>query len=74
VIGGNAIENKVEAARVLIHLVGVTGNNNFVRAKAECVVLLVRRGGEYDGVSAECVSELHSHVTKPAEAGQRSCR
>ena len=41
VIGGNGIEDEVEAARVLLHLVGIAGNDDFVGAEAERVLLLV---------------------------------
>lgn len=68
VTGGNAIRDEVEAARVLLHLIGVAGNDNLVGTEAECVLLFTRRGGEDDGVRAECVRELHAHVTQPPEA------
>ena len=68
VVGGDAVEDEVEAAGVLLHLVGVLGDDDFVRAEAERVLLLARRGGEDDGVRAERVGELHSHVAEAAEA------
>ena len=67
VIGGDGIEDEVEAAGVLLHLVGVAGDDDFVGAEAQRVLLLVRRRGEHDDVRSERVGELHAHVAKPAE-------
>mgnify|MGYP003693809803 CR=1 FL=1 len=41
VIGGDGVEDEIEAASVLLHLVGVAGDDDFVGAKAERVFLLV---------------------------------
>ena len=67
VIGGDGVEDEVEAAGVLLHLVGVAGDDDLVGAEAQRVFLLVRRGGEDDDVGAERVGELHAHVAEPAE-------
>jgi hypothetical protein len=40
VIGGNRIENEIEAACVLFHFVGVSRDDDFVGTEAERVVLL----------------------------------
>ena len=42
-------------------------DDDLVRAEAERVVLLVRRGGEDDDVGSERVRKLHAHVAQPAE-------
>ena len=42
VIGGDGVEDEVEAAGVLPHLVGVARDDDFVRAEAERVFLLAR--------------------------------
>ena len=63
-----AVEDEVEAAGVLLHLVGIARDDDLVRAEAERVLLLARRGGEDDGVRAEGVRELHPHVAQTAEA------
>ena len=68
VLGGDGVENEVEAAGVLCHLVGVAGDDNFVGAEAERIVLLARRRGEDDDVRSERVCELDAHVAQPAEA------
>ena len=67
VLGGDGVEDEVEAAGVLLHLVGVAGDDDLVGAEAERVLLLAGRGGEDDDVGAERVGELHAHVAQPAE-------
>jgi len=62
VIGGDGVEDEVKAASVLLHLVGVARDDDFVGAEAERVFLLVGRGGEDDDVGSERMSELHAHV------------
>ena len=52
-IGGDGVEDEVEAAGVLLHLVGVAGDDDFVGAEAERVFLLARRGREDDDVRSE---------------------
>ena len=42
VIGGDGVEDEVEAAGVLLHLVGVAGDDDFVGTEAERVFLLAR--------------------------------
>src|SRR5207249_5065475 len=56
-----------EAAGVFLHLVGVAGDNDFVGAEAQCVLLLVRRGGEDNDVGSKRVSKFYRHVAEPAE-------
>ena len=67
VIGGDGIEDEVEAAGVLLHLVGVAGDDDFVGAEAQRVFLLAGRGGEDDDVRSERMGELHAHVAQSAE-------
>ena len=67
VIGGDGVEDEVEAAGVLLHFVGVARDDDLVGAEAERVVLLVGRGGEDDDVRSERMRELHAHVAEPAE-------
>ena len=40
VIGGDGVEDEVEAAGVLLHLVGIAGDDDLVGAEAERVLLL----------------------------------
>src|SRR5438477_587095 len=49
---------------MLIHLVGIAGDDNFVGAEAERVLLLVRRGGEDDDVRSERMSKFYRHVAQ----------
>src|SRR5215472_1934744 len=41
VLGGDSVEDEVEAAGLLLHLVGMAGNDDFVGPEAERVVRLV---------------------------------
>src|SRR6266581_8632320 len=66
-IGGDGIKVEIEAAGMLIHLVGIAGDDNFVGAEAERVLLLVRRGGEDDDVRSERMSKFYRHVAQSAE-------
>ena len=68
VVGGDGVEDEVEAAGVLFHFVGVFGDDHFVGAEAQGVVLLAGRGGEDHGVRSEGVGELNAHVAEAAEA------
>jgi predicted permease len=67
VIGGNGVEDEVEAAGVLLHLVRHCARRHFVRAQPQRVFLLAGRGREDDDVSSQRVSELHAHVAQSAE-------
>ncbi len=58
VIGGNGVDDEIEAAGVLFHLVGIAGDDSFISAEAERVLLLVRRGGKHHDVGSERVAEL----------------
>ncbi len=71
VVGGDGIEDEVEAAGMLCHLIRVAGEDNFVGAKAQSVFLLVGRSGEEDDMSSESVGELDAHVAQPAETDDR---
>jgi hypothetical protein len=64
---GDGVEDEVEAAGVLLHLVGVAGDDDLVRAEAERVFLLAGRSGEDDDVSSERMGKLRTHVAQPAE-------
>jgi hypothetical protein len=67
VLGGDGVENEVEAAGVLFHLVRIARNDDLVGAEAERVLLFVGRGGEDDDVGSERMSKLHAHVAQTAE-------
>ena len=42
VIGGDGVEDEIEAAHMLLHLVVIAGDDDFVGAEAERRFLLVR--------------------------------
>src|ERR1017187_10299086 len=65
--GGDGVEDEVEAARVLFHLVGIAGDDNFIGAEPERVFLLTGRGGEDHDMGSERMSKLHAHVAQAAE-------
>ncbi len=65
VVGGDGVEDEVEAPGMLLHLIGVAGDDDLVGAEAERVLLLAGRGGEDNDVGAECMGELAAHVPNP---------
>ena len=67
VIGGDRVEDEVEAAGVLLHLTAIARDHDFIGPEAESVFLLARRSGENHDVRAERMSELHAHVSEAAE-------
>ncbi len=70
VLGGDGVEDEVEAAGVLLHLVGIAGDDDLVGAEAERVLLLVGRGGEDDDVG----SEAHERTSRPCGPARRDRR
>jgi hypothetical protein len=68
VLGGDAIEDEVEAAGVLLHLVGVAGDDDLVGTEAERILLLARRGGEDNRVRAETRERISPPCGQPADA------
>ena len=67
VICGDRVEDEVEAADVLRHLGLVSGDDDFIRAKAKSVGGLARRRGEEHGACAERMGKLHAHVAQPTQ-------
>ena len=67
VIGGDGVEDEVEAAGMLPHFVGIARDDDFFGAEAQRVLPLAGRRGEDDNVRAERMSKLHAHVAKSAE-------
>src|SRR6476659_6682588 len=53
---------------MLLHLIGIAGDYDFVRPQAESVFLLVGGGREDNDVCSECMGELHSHMAESAKA------
>src|ERR1051325_4931487 len=53
---------------MLLHLIGITRNNNFIGAEAERVISLSGRCGEDNDVSSECTTKLHRHVTESSQS------
>jgi hypothetical protein len=66
-IGGDGVEYEVKAARVIVHLVTVARDDDFVGAQTERVFFLVGRSGEDNDVGSELMSKLHAHVAQTAE-------
>lgn len=66
VLGGHSVEDKIEAAVVVLHFVGVARYDNFVRPESQCVLLLVGRSRENNHVNAKRTSELRRHVSQSA--------
>src|SRR4028119_2172696 len=67
VVRRDGVEDEVEGAGVLLHLVGIRRYDDFIRAEAHRVFALAQGGGEGDDVSAEGLGELHAHVPEAAE-------
>ena len=67
VVGGDGVEDHVEAGGVLRHRVRVLRDDDLVGAQPLAVADLALRRGEEDRVRAEGVGELHAHVPQPAE-------
>src|ERR1700740_1268172 len=66
--GGNTIQDEVEATGMLLHLIGILRDDDFIRAQALAVGDLVLRSGEENHMSPESVGELHTHVTEAAQS------
>src|SRR5258708_32810398 len=66
-IGRDGVENEVEAAGVLCHLLGIAGDDDLIGSEAESVFLFVGRGGKENDVGSERVRELYAHVAESAE-------
>ncbi len=66
-ISGDSVKDEIKAASVLLHLVCVVGDDDFVGTEAEGVSLLAGRGGEDDDVGSERMSKLHAQVAQSAE-------
>src|ERR1035441_6523871 len=67
VVGRDSVENEVEAASVLLHLVRMLRNDDLVRAEAESVILLIWRSREDYNVRSERMGNLSAHMTEPTE-------
>src|SRR5881409_2286443 len=62
--GRNCIEYKVKTTSVFLHLASIVGNDNFVSAKANRIILLVLRGSKDNDISPKRMTKLHRHVSK----------
>src|ERR1019366_9893206 len=67
VVGRDSVENEVEAASVLLHLVRMLRNDDLVRAEAESVILLIWRSREDYDVRSERMGNLNAHMTESTE-------
>jgi hypothetical protein len=68
VIGGDRVEDEVEAPGVFGHGVGVLGDDDLIGAQSLAVGDLALRGGEENRVRAKGVGELDAHVAQAAQA------
>ncbi len=67
VVGGDRVEDEIEALGVLLHLVRILRNDDFVCAEADRVVFLLRTSREDNDVSSKCMGKFHAHVSESAE-------
>ena len=67
-VGGNGVEDEVEAAGVLLHPGRITRDHDLVRTETERVLLLAGRRREDDDVRLEGTGELDAHVAQAAKA------
>src|ERR1700676_3210139 len=67
-VGGDGIENEVEAANMFLHLGFVLRDDDFISAEANSVGSFVRGCGEEDDVGTERFGEFHAHVTETTKA------
>src|SRR5205823_11684735 len=67
VIGGHGVEDEIEAAGVLLHLISIAGENDLVGAQTQRVFFFARRGSEDDNVRSERVSKFYRHVPESAK-------
>ena len=67
-LGGNCVEDEVEAGEMLLHGLRVGGNDNFVNAQTLGVGDLLRRCAEQHHTRAESLGKFHAHVSEAAKA------
>ena len=68
VLSGDSVENEVETAGMLLHLVRIPRDDDLVGSEAKRVFLLVGRSREDNNVGAERMGKLHAHVAESAES------
>src|SRR5918996_1327083 len=62
VFGRDGVEDEVEAAGVLLHLLGISRNDHVVCSQAESIFFLIRRCSKDHNVRSKRMSKLHRHV------------
>jgi hypothetical protein len=67
VFGGDGVEDEIETAGVLRHLIRVTGDDDLIGSEAKGVVPLAGRSGEHHNMRSESVGELDAHVAESTE-------
>src|SRR5260370_5221428 len=67
-VGGNCIQDEVETGRVLLHLLRVGGNDDFVNTKTPRVANLFRRCAEQHYTRAESLGKFNAHMPEAAES------
>jgi hypothetical protein len=63
VFGRDRVENEVEAALVLSHLIGISRNDDVVCAEAKRVFFFVMRSGKHYYMGSERMSKFYRHMT-----------
>ena len=67
VIGGDGVENEIEALDMLLHLVGIARDDDLIRAETKRVFFFPRRSREDYNVGSERMGKFHAHVAQSAE-------
>src|SRR6185503_1113723 len=67
VFSRDSIEDEIESAGVLLHLVRIARDNNFISAETLCVLFLIRRSREDDDVRSQCICNLHAHMAQSTD-------
>ena len=71
-VGADGVDDQVEPAGELLERRRVGGGEVVVRTEAQAVLLLLQRLRQHGDLGAECVGDLHGHVTETAEADDRN--
>ena len=68
VLRGHCVENEMKTFEMLVHLFGIIGIDDLIRAQPEGILDFVRRVGEDHDMRTHCLGEFHAHVSKSAES------
>ena len=68
VLRGHCVEYEMKTFEMLLHLFGIIGIDDLIRAEPGSILNFSRRVGEDHDMRAHCLGEFHAHVTKSAES------